>query len=280
MKTIRTVLAVIAAAALAGCSFGTSPEVDNGTPSGFFLSSIDIEAGDMSGTAASGASGVGTSAAVPHWEEDAGITIADGASGTLNNYPMSGQVTRYSVTAVDSPAGEIFRVVSVTSYPYNAHIDNTTETYFLKDQGAVGYVFTDGGGAENSLFREQYSTTYTGDYSIYTRDEEIVWDSITEPDYDFRSRVEYKVSNRNQAFGFLDLTGTREYYNVDGNEERIEITETGRINNMNWNGRIYRGNTDVDGEITLRIVEGAVVEQSIEYTLTHRDLAQPIIITY
>ncbi|TVR68007.1 MAG: hypothetical protein EA427_11835 [Spirochaetaceae bacterium] len=295
MKAIKMTLMLYTVIVLGSCSFGTGPEIDtdtdNGTPSGFFLSSIDIEAGDVSGAGAAGTSSFGASAAVPHWDPDAGITIANGASGRLNNYPMRGQVTSYSVS-VPEPEGQpdLFRVVSVTTYPFNPHIDNTTEIYFLKDTHAEPlswrYVFSDSEGVENSLYREQYSTTYSGDYSIYSRDEEIVWDFSPAPEdveaygYRFSSRVEYEVSNRNEAFGFLNLTGTREYYDVDGSEERIVVTETGRITNMNWNGRIYRGNTDVEGKITLRIVDRELVEQDIQYTLTHRNLAQPIVITY
>ncbi len=285
MKTIKTVVFVLTVVTLAGCTFGNEPELDNGIPSGFFLSSIDIEVGDTSGTSAARSSGISASAAVPHWDEEADVEIADGASGTLFDYPMVGQVTNYSVTAVDSPDGEIFRVVSVTTYPYNPHIDNTTEIYFLKDVDG-DLAFTNNLGEapvdnpDASLYREQYSTTYAGDYAIYSRDEEIVWESNTVTEYEYRSRVEYNVENRSDSFGFLKLDGVREYFNVDGSEERIEVTETGTVTNMNWNGRVYRGNTTVNGTIFLEIVDREVVEQNVEYVLRHRDLAEDLVITF
>lgn len=289
MKAIKTILVLYTTIMLAACSFGTEPEIDDSsTPSGVFLSSIDIEAGNLSASGAAGSAGFGAAAAVPHWDGDSGVTIADGESGTLPDWPMVGQVTNYSVTEVEPG---LFRVVSVTTYPYNAHLDNTREIYFLKDLGSelalnARYQFTDRDGNPNSLFREEYSTTFTGDFAVYSRDEVITRDSNTNPElltgdpgYSFRSTVEYVVRGPIEDLGTLRLEGTREYFNIDDVNERIVVTESGRITNMNWNGRIYRGNTQLEGKIILHIVDRELVNQEITYTLTHRDLREPIVFT-
>lgn len=300
MKTIRIILLAAAAIAFAGCSFGNDPEVDTGVPLGLVTASIDMEIGDVN---SAGSSGLGAAAVVPHWDPARGVTIEDGANGEIRNYPMRGQVTTYSVTAVQGHT-DLFRVVAVTRYPYNEYLDNTTEIYHLKGTEA-GFLFTDSSGTGDSRSREQYSTTYAGQFSGFGRDEEVFWQSgitsVSRPTFEgshigeenadldangaplhFESYVTYQIRNTGDGLGTrINVDGTREYSQgtIDGIvHERIEVFENGQIINLDWDGRIFRGGTDLEGRITLELENGQVVSRSGQYTLSHGDMSSPLAI--
>ncbi len=120
-------------------------------------------------------------------------TTADATTtAKSNNYPEKGQNTNVTITAEDL-GNLVFKVVNVTTYPRQDAIINTTESYYIKDDGD-GYL--DSGdniciadGTTNSNYRIKFETEYA--------DGSIRYEKVAANTFDGSTNVQYAAFDIN-----------------------------------------------------------------------------------
>ena len=236
----KIIIAIMIIAIAVGCSFGNDAEFDT-VSSDFVLTTVRMNS--LSGS-------VSASAEVPSWRDDVDLELVDGFTGQVDNYPEIGQTTRFSVET----ANENFLITSITDYPESEpFLFQTIEAYLLNSAG--NHI--------NFLDREIFETTFKTPYEDYVRTENIV--SFDEYDENrdahiFYSKVEYRQRLQGREFSNMTINGVREYFEFT-DKQRVEISETGTVVNMEYNGVIYRGRSNFEAEISYDIIDG--IKQNI-----------------
>ena len=264
---MKVVTIVFIALTISSCQFGNEPEITGESVDSSFIQSSVIQH--------AGPSSIQASAVVPMWRE--GLSVIE--NGSLSNYPWQNQNTTWTVTEVST---DVYRIQSRTDYIDQSPLDYLVETYFIKDNNSNGVwddgdTYTDNVGATNSLFRETFSTYFDDGQNQYTRTEEITWDSTstsampeTRTDItdlvnqsEFVSVVEY----RQQLRDIKNLTGKRVYFQLPDSVEKMVIEESGFVINLEHEGVIYRGRTELQGTFTITIENGNQSSVVGEYVL-------------
>lgn len=264
---MKKLLLIVLSALALSCEIGLEPDVSNGQEIEYYTATPLFYKSD---------SGISTSAAVPFWQEET-LRLED---GYLQDYPVPGQETDWSVTELSHISDGLYRISATTLYPTTDVIVDTDEVYYIQDANDNGIwdsgdFYADAEGNPDTLYREKFITYFSnGD----RREEEIVSDS-TQPDfslpseiyeeYEFASKVEYTQQSSIVDASTARINGSRWYINT-GSYEVMYIYEEGMLVNPRIEGR-PRGRSEIYGEIVVTNDPNVGYSVTGFYEVTNKD---------
>lgn len=147
------------------------------------------------------------------------------AGGIVYDYSETGQITTYTVAA---PIADLYRISSVTTYPFNAALTNTTEEYYIKDVSVLGSwtnadpVVT-GAGAVDNTYRLKFETAYLDgtlrSYRIGTDTSTNNWQGVKYTAFDINGSMDFPTVDVAPAVDGVALYSSKVDYLQDVNKK-------------------------------------------------------------